>query len=189
MFEVKPLKFDPKSLRGISEKQITLHHDKHYAGYVAGRNKIIEILQKGELEHIRELKKNESHNASGQYLHEIYFDNLGGQGGMPSGALLAQLNKDFGSYENWKKELLACAGAARGWVLLCFDWSDRKLHNYVVDFHDEGAVWGASPIMALDLWEHAYYIDYGPDKSKYIEAFFNSIDWKNVEERFSRYNK
>jgi Fe-Mn family superoxide dismutase len=91
MFEAKPLKFNPGSLKGISEKQITLHHDKHYASYVAGRNKIIETLSKGELDHIRELKKNESHNASGQYLHEIYFDNIGGQGGMPSGALLEKI--------------------------------------------------------------------------------------------------
>lgn len=187
MYEVKPLKFDSKSLKGISEKQITLHHDKHYAGYVNARNKIEETLAKQDFEHMRELKKNESHNASGQTLHELYFGNLGGKGEEPSGALMKKIKADFGSYENWKKEFLAAANIARGWVLLCFDWSDMRLHNYVVDFHDEGAVWGSSAIMALDLWEHAYYLDYGPDKAKYIEAFFNNIDWKSVEERLAKY--
>lgn len=189
MFEVKPLKFDPKSLKGISEKQITLHHDKHYASYITARNKIEETLKKGELEHIRELKKNESHNASGQVLHEVYFDSLGGKGGEASGALAKKIKEDFGSYENWKKEFMACASVARGWVLLCYDWTDRRLHNYIVDFHDEGAVWGSSAIFALDLWEHAYYLDYGPDKAKYIEAFFNNVDWKAVEEKLKRYLK
>lgn len=189
MHEVKKLKFDPKSLKGISEKQITLHHDKHYASYIKGRNKIEEALAKGEFSCMRELMKNLTHNASGQYLHEIYFDCLGGGGGEPSGALLEKINKDFGSFEKWKKEFLAAAGVARGWVLLCFDWSDMKLHNYAVDFHDEGAVWGSSPILALDMWEHAYYLDYGPDKMKYIEAFFNNLNWKAAEERLAKYTQ
>ncbi len=189
MHEIKPLKFDPKSLKGISEKQITLHHEKHYAAYVAARNKIEEKLAKGELDCIRELKKNESHNASGHVLHEIYFANLGGKGGEPGKQLMAELIRCFGSFESWKKEFIACAAAARGWVLLCYDWTDKRLHNYVVDFHDEGAVWSAAPVMALDLWEHAYYLDYGPDKAKYIEAFFANLDWKDVEARFKDYAK
>lgn len=184
MHKAKPLKFKPDSLKGISKKQITLHHDKHYASYVKGKNKIEEALKKGKLDHIRELKKNESHNGSGMSLHEIYFGHLGGKGAQPSGTLMKKIKEDFGSFDKWKKEFLACAGAARGWVLLCYDWSDCRLHNYVVDFHDEGAVWGAMPIMAMDLWEHAYYVDYGPDKSKYIEAFFKNIDWKAVDDNY-----
>jgi Fe-Mn family superoxide dismutase len=189
MHEIKELKFDPKSLKGISEKQITLHHDKHYAGYVNAKNKIEETLAKGDFGHIRELKKNESHNASGMVLHEIYFSHLGGKGGEPSGALLEKIKEDFGSFGNWKKEFLACAGAARGWVLLCFDWHDRKMHNYIVDFHDEGAVWAASPLLAMDVWEHAYYLDYGPDKNKYMDAFFENIDWMQVQKRFDSLKK
>ncbi len=189
MHKVELLKFNPGSLKGISEKQITLHHDKHYASYVEGKNKIEQELAKGNFEHIRELKKNESHNASGMVLHEIYFNHLGGKGGEPVGALMKKIKEDFGSYENWKKEFLACAGAARGWVLLCYDWKDDKLHNYAVDFHDEGAVWSASPILAMDLWEHAYYLDYGPDKGKYVEAFFNNLNWKTVEGSFECYSK
>ncbi|MBD3310280.1 superoxide dismutase [Candidatus Woesearchaeota archaeon] len=187
MHKKKPLKFDPASLKGISKKQITLHHDKHYASYVEGKNKIEKVLSKEKLDHIRELKKSESHNGSGMYLHEVYFGHLGGKGGKPSGILMKKLKKDFGSFEKWKREFMACTGAARGWVLLCFDWSDCRLHNYAVDFHDEGAVWGAAPIMALDMWEHAYYLDYGPDKKKYIEAFFRNINWKKIEEAYERY--
>ncbi|MBD3259776.1 superoxide dismutase [Candidatus Woesearchaeota archaeon] len=180
MHKVKALKFNPDKLNGISKKQITLHHDRHYASYVKGKNNIESALKKGKLEHIRELKKNESHNGSGMVLHETYFGHLGGKGGKPSGILMKKLKSDFDSYEKWKKEFLATASAGRGWALLCYDWSDNKLHNYAVDFHDEGAVWSAIPIMALDLWEHAYYIDYGPNKSKYIEAFFKNIDWPVV---------
>ena len=186
MHEIKPLKFNAASLKGISEKQITLHHDKHYESYVSARNKIELALDNGELEHLRELKKNESHHASGQVLHEIYFDHLGGSGGMPNGHLLKKIERDFGNYEKWKKEFLAVAAIARGWVLLCYDWTDKRLHNYVVDFHDEGAVWNSCPIFALDLWEHAYYLDFGPDKNKYIQVFFENIDWKAVETRLKR---
>ncbi len=184
MHKAKPLKFKPDSLKGISEKQITLHHDKHYESYVKGKNKIEEAISKGKLDHVRELKKNESHNGSGMFLHEVYFGHLGGKGGKPSGELMKKIEKDFGSYEKWKKEFMACTGTARGWVLLCYDRKDCRLHNYTVDFHDEGAVWSASPIMAMDLWEHAYYIDYGPDKKKYIEAFFNNLDWEAVSKNY-----
>ncbi len=189
MHKIKPLKFNSNSLKGISEKQIKLHHDRHYASYVKGKNKIEAKLSQGHLEGIRELKKAESHNASGMVLHETYFGHLGGKGREPKGKLMKKIKEDFGSYERWKKEFMVCAGAARGWALLCYDWSDHKLHNYLVDFHDEGAVWNAAPIMALDLWEHAYYLDYGPDKKKYIEAFFKNLDWKVVEEKFEKYTK
>ncbi|MBD3248418.1 superoxide dismutase [Candidatus Woesearchaeota archaeon] len=189
MYKAKRLEFSPKKLKGISEKQIKLHHDKHYVGYVNKRNKIENKLKKGDLDHIRELKKGESHNASGMILHEIYFDCLGGKGLKPKGDLMKKINEDFGSYAKWKKEFKACATAARGWVLLCYDWRDHKLHNYVVDFHDGGAVWGAAPIMAMDMWEHAYYLDFGPEKTKYVDAFFKNIDWSKVEEMFERYTE
>ncbi|MBD3354910.1 superoxide dismutase [Candidatus Woesearchaeota archaeon] len=185
----KPIKmpFNPDKLKGISKKQITYHFEKHYKGYVKGRNKIEKGLAKGDIN--RGNKKGETHNASGQVLHETYFSHLGGKGGEPKGNLMKKIKEDFGSFAKWKKRFLACTKAARGWVLLCYDWKDHKLHNYAVDFHDQGAVWSASPILAIDLWEHAYYFDYGPDKSKYIEAFFNNLNWKPIEERFEKYNK
>lgn len=192
MFEIKPLPFDPKSLDGISEQQIKFHHDVHYAAYVNNRNKITaqldELRKKGDFGDLRGLKLAESHNVSGMILHEIYFDCLGGKGGEPTGALANKISGDFGSFESWKKEIMAISSGARGWVLMCLDPSDGKLHNFSVDFHDVGAVWGAMPIFALDLWEHAYYLDQGPNKAKYIESFFKNLNWGRIGDKFSQFS-
>jgi len=193
IYKVKPLPFAYNALEGISEQQLKYHHDTHYAAYVNNRNKIEEQLdemrKKGDFPNIRGLKLNESHNASGMILHEVYWDTLGGKGGDPRGKLAEKMKQDFGSIENWKKEFMAIANTARGWVLLCFDLSDNRLHNYSVDFHDQGAVWSAVPIMALDLWEHAHYTDYGPNKVKYLEAFFKNINWEKISENFEKISK
>jgi len=188
--KVKPLPFAHNALEGISEQQLKYHHGTHYTAYVNNRNKIEEQLdemrKKGDFPNIRGLKQNESHNASGMILHEVYWNTLGGKGEAPKGKLAEKMKQDFGSVENWKKEFTAIANTARGWGLLCFDLSDNRLHNYSVDFHDQGAVWGAIPIMALDLWEHAHYTDYGPNKAKYFEAFFKNINWKKISENFEK---
>jgi len=185
--EVKPLPYLYNSLNGISEQQLKYHHDIHYAGYVNNLNKIEQQLEeartKGDFSAIRTLKLNESFNADGMMLHELYFDNLGGHGGQPNGELAEKIQQFFGSFDAWKKEFLAIARTARGWALLCF--SDGKLKNYSVDYHDLGAVWSARPILALDVWEHAYYVDYGPDREKYLEAFFNNVHWGKVTEKLS----
>jgi Fe-Mn family superoxide dismutase len=189
VFQIKPLPFAYDALDGISEQQIMYHHDKHYASYVNNRNdieqKLMDARENGDFSAVRALKLNESHNASGMILHEIYFDCLGGKGGWPTGKLAEKISDDFGLYENWKKEFLAIAKSSRGWVLLCLDTSDGKLHNFNVDFHDMGAVWGAIPLLALDAWEHAYYLDYGPDKDKYFEAFFKNLNWNTIEKKFN----
>lgn len=191
--KAKPLPFAYNALEGISEQQLKYHHDTHYIAYVNNRNKIEEQLdemrKKGDFPNIRGSKLNESHNASGMILHEVYWETLGGKGGDPKGKLAEKMKQDFGSIENWKKEFMAIANTARGWVLLCFDLSDNRLHNYSVDFHDQGAVWGAIPIMALDLWEHAHYTDYGPNKAKYLEAFFKNINWEKISQMFEKVSK
>ncbi len=189
MYTPIELKFKTDSLKGISEKQITTHYEKHYKSYVNGRNKIVDKLNNKDYSCMRQTKKLQSHNTSGQVLHEIYFEHLGGSGGKPSGQLLEQINKDFGSYEEWKNEFIECAKVARGWVLLCYDWSDNRLHNYIVDFHDEGACWKATPIFALDVWEHAYYLDYANEKMKYVDAFFDNINWTPIEEKIKQFQK
>ena len=191
--KIKPLPFAYNALEGISEQQLKYHHDTHYTAYVNNRNKIEEQLdemrKKGDFPNIRGLKLNESHNASGMILHEVYWNTLGGKGGDPKGKLAEKMKQDFGSIENWKKEFMAIATTGRGWVLLCYDFSDNRIHNYSVDFHDQGAVWGSIPIMALDLWEHAHYTDYGPNKAKYFEAFFKNINWDKISENFDKVSK
>jgi len=193
-FKIKPLPFPYNALDGISEQQIRFHHDKHYVAYVNNRNdieqKLKEMRNKGDFSAVRGLKLNESHNASGMILHEIYFNCLGEKGGEPTGKLAEKIKEDFGSFDKWKSEFLAIAKSSRGWVLLCFDPSDGKLHNYNVDFHDVGAVWESIPILALDIWEHAYYLDQGPNKDKYFEAFFKNLNWKWISEKFNKiYNQ
>jgi Fe-Mn family superoxide dismutase len=97
-------------------------------------------------------------------------------GGKPEGELMDRIEEEFGSYENWKKEFKAAAKAASGWALLVYIPYSNELHN--------GAVWGAHPILALDVWEHSYYHDYGPDRGEFIENFFQVVNWDDVAERY-----
>lgn len=181
-YVVKPLPYAYNVLKGLSEQQLKYHHDTHYVAYVNNLNKIEQQLSearaKGDFSAIRALKLNESFNTSGMVLHELYFDNLGGKGGEPTGKLAEMIKRDFGSFGDWKKEFTEMAKATRGWALLCL--FNGRLRNYSVDYHDIGAVWNARPILALDMWEHAYYLDYGPDKGKYLEAFFNNLRWEKT---------
>ncbi|MCL4376476.1 Fe-Mn family superoxide dismutase [Candidatus Parvarchaeota archaeon] len=192
-YEVQKLNY--KSLEGFSEKQISFHHDVHYAGYVKKRNEVHSKLKTADkaaananYSEFRSLKKEETFNASGQLLHELYFEMFGGNGkyseDMP---LIKKINEDFGSFENFKLDMMATAKAARGWAILAIDPTDNKLRTFLADVHNDGAVWGSIPIIALDVYEHAFYVDYGPDKAKYLEPFFNNLDWKKLNERFVKF--
>lgn len=186
MFEAKAL--DYKELPGLSERQLSEHHDVLYVGYVKKINEIRENLKIVNLEsanqtysQIRELKIEEGFALDGIKLHELYFENLGGDGN-PTEKITEVLNSDFGSFDKWKEELIACGMSARGWVVLSLD-EDRKLHHYICDAHNQGGIWNAKPILVLDTYEHAYFIDYGTNRKAYIEAFINNINWKVVENR------
>ena len=187
----KPLPFDPAALDGMSRQGIEWHHDTYYAAYVKGRNavekRLAEMREKDDFNDIRGVKLSESHNASGQILHEIYHAILGGDGEIGEElAIHDQIVEDFGSFESWVAEFKAVAGAARGWAVTCYDPSDGRVHVYLVDGHDQGAVWGAQPIMAIDVWEHAYYFDRGPNRAAYIESFLQNLNWKAVDEYYRR---
>jgi Fe-Mn family superoxide dismutase len=189
--EEQPLPFDPAALDGISRQVSEWHHDSHYASYVKARNavekRLAEMREKGDFSDIRGIKLNESHNASGQILHQIYWAILGGDGKTGSDlAVHERIVEDFGSYDTWLAEFKAVALAARGWALTCWDPSDARLHVYLVDGYDRGAVWGAEPIIALDVWEHAYYFDHGPNRAAYVEAFLKNLNWKAVDEFYRR---
>ena len=182
MGEVKPLKY--KSLPGLSEKQLAEHHDVLYAGYVKKVDEIAESLKNVDLSKanatfsdLRELKVEETFALNGVRLHEGYFGNLGGKGGKATGEILAMIEKDFGSYEKWEAEFKALGLCSRGWVVLAYDWQDTKLRNVVCDLHNQGGVWGCSALLILDVYEHAYFFDYATARKKYIEAYFQNIDW------------
>ena len=186
-------------LEGISEKTLAIHHDKLYAGYVAKKNEISEKLH--ALSHggdvssanqsyseLRALKDGETFAVNGVYLHEWYFDVLGGQG-EASGALVEALAAAYGSFENFVAYFSACGMAARGWVVLCWDMHDQALKVYTADSHNQGGVWGCLPVLVLDVYEHAYFIDFGSDRKAYIAQWWKNLDWNKANTLFATTQK
>ncbi len=193
-YELKPLPYAENALQPfLSKKVVNWHHQKHQQGYVDKRNEIVKALKSGSLleganmnySEYGELKRRESFNANGIMLHEIYWGSLGGNGKYDDTLpIVEQIEKDFGSHDNWVKDFTACAKASLGWAVLAWDLRTQRLHNYMCDFHNNGVVWGATPIVTLDVFEHAYYHDYGPDRAKYIEGFYKKLHWERVNECF-----
>ncbi|RJQ54980.1 MAG: superoxide dismutase [Actinobacteria bacterium] len=185
--DVKP----KQELTGISKRQIDEHFDVLYQGYVKKANEIGKRLTETDLEGanatyhpLRELKREELFAVDSMRLHEWYFENLGA--GSPFGGPIQELiEEDYKSYDDWAAIFKAVGMCARGWTVLAFDWQDRKLHTYMTDVHHEG-MWQASPLLVLDCYEHAYMIDYGTARAKYIDAFMQNINWDAVNARLSR---
>jgi len=172
----------------ISELTLQYHHDTHHQGYVNGVNSAEEGLEKqrkeGDFSSTGELMDSFSHNFCGNILHTHFWNNMSPDGGgKPDGLLMERIEEDFGSYQNWKKEFKACGKAADGWALLAYIPRTGELHNIAVDRHNKGAVWGAHPILVMDVWEHAYYNDYGPERGEFIDNFFRILDWNAVSDR------
>ena len=184
--KLPPLPYDYDALEPhISEQVVTWHHDTHHQGYVNGLNAAEETLaanrESGDYDSSAAAMKSVTHNGCGHYLHTLFWENMSPNGGgEPSGDLRDAIEEDFGSYDAWKGEFKAAAGAAGGWALLVYDPVSKQLRNLVVDKHDLHALWGSHPILALDVWEHSYYHDYGPDRGSFIDGFFELIDWDDV---------
>ncbi|HTK04284.1 MAG TPA: Fe-Mn family superoxide dismutase [Candidatus Eisenbacteria bacterium] len=190
--QVKPLNY--KELPGLSERQLSEHHDVLYAGYVKKVNEIRAALanvdlskSNGTYSDLRELKVEEGFALNGVKLHEAYFDNMTPQGQQPAGDIAGWIAADFGSYEKWAADFAACGLAARGWVVLAFDLADGKLHNYVCDIHNQGGVWGAIPLLVLDVYEHAYFLDYATARKKYVDGFMTNLDWNVANGLIAKY--
>jgi superoxide dismutase, Fe-Mn family len=195
--ESKPLPFE--HLTGISDKTLAVHHDKLYAGYVAKANEISEklemIIKDGDLSsanqtfsELRGLKQGETFAVNGIYLHEYYFDGLGGHGS-PSGKLVEDIAARYGSFERFVEYVSACGMAARGWVVLCWDTQAKQLRVFNCDAHNQGGVWGCMPILVLDVYEHAYFIDYGSDRKAYIADWWKNLDWAKLNELYQSVSK
>lgn len=184
----------PKGLVGISDKQIDFHFDTHYKGYVTKLNEVLEKLENVDrskahqnYSEYRALKVEETFNHMGVVLHELYFENLkDGKGTKPSAKLMEQIGKNFGSFERWKEDFKACGMALRGWAVLVFDLSTGKLINNGLDAHNVYTLTNTIPLLVLDVYEHAYYADYGPKRAPYIDAFFENINWDVVNGRFDK---
>ena len=187
--ELKPR----RELEGLSKRQIEEHHDVLYKGYVNKLNEIEAAVPEADISKanatystLRELKREEVFTTNAIRLHEGYFEALGGSG-TPHGLAKEFIEEDFGSYEKWEAEFKGLGMAARGWVILGYDWQDHKLHTYLSDIHSDG-VWDVSPVLILDVYEHAYFLDYGTARKAYIEAFMKNVDWEAVNRRIEVLN-
>jgi len=189
-FEAKPLKESTLTMDGISRKTME-EHFKLYQGYVNKSNEILGLLKTADpgkgnqiYSDIRVLKHELTFAIGGVKNHEIYFDHLGGKGGRPEGQLLADIEENFGSFDAWAADLKGTGIAARGWVWLAYDHDTGTLFNYLGDAQNTFPVWNATAILALDTYEHAYFIDYAVNRGAYIDAFMKNIDWAAVEKRY-----
>ena len=188
--ELKPALYE---LEGISRPAVEAHY-KLYQGYVAKRNEILGKLADVDLaaanqvySDVRALKVDLTFAVGGIKNHEIYFEHLGGEGGAPSGPIAELIERDFGSGDAWRSDLKATGMGARGWAWTAYDWDEGRLFNYIGDAQNTFPIWNTTPLVALDVYEHAYFLDYQTDRASYIDAFFNNLDWSVVNDWVSRY--
>ncbi|HZO33954.1 MAG TPA: Fe-Mn family superoxide dismutase [Gaiellaceae bacterium] len=180
-------------LEGISRETIEAHY-KLYVGYVGKRNEILGKLADVDLgsanqaySELRALKVDLTFALGGIKNHELYFEHLGGSGGDPAGVFAVLVKRDFGSIDGWRDDLKATGMAGRGWAWTAYDWDEGRLFNYIGDAQNSFPVWNATPLVALDVYEHAYFIDFGTDRGAYIDAFFNNLDYDVVSDWVQRY--
>ena len=180
-------------LDGISRAAVEAHY-KLYEGYVAKRNEILGRLADADLDaanqtfsEFRALKVDLSFAIGGIKNHELYFEHLGGHGGDPPTAVADLLERSFGSVAAWQADLKATGMAARGWAWTAYDWDEGRLFNYIGDAQNTFPVWNATPLVALDVYEHAYFLDYQTDRASYIDVFLENLDWNVVNDWVGRY--
>ncbi len=187
----RPLRFDPAKLNGLSERLIRSHWENNYQGSVRALNTIETRLAAAMAEQdfppliYGGLKREELHRTGSVVLHELYFDGLGGNG-QPGGDVAEALALAFGSREAWEAEFrrtaMALSGGS-GWCILSYNRHTRSLHNYWAWDHMHGAMTGA-PLIALDMYEHSYHMDYGTQAARYVDAFMANLDWEIVDARY-----
>lgn len=187
-----PLPFDPKSIPGFSEKLLVSHHDNNYAGAVRRLGAITAQMAGLDLAAtpgfvVNGLKREELLAWNSMVLHEIYFSGLGTPN-RPGKALAAAIERDFGSDGRWRNEFAAMGkalGGGSGWVVLTFSHRDGRLANQWAADHTM-ALAAATPILALDMYEHAYAMDYGAKAAAYVDAFMAAVNWTSADRRFAK---
>jgi Fe-Mn family superoxide dismutase len=193
--EITPRQLEPALLEldGISRESVEAHY-KLYEGYVNKRNEILGKLGGVDVSganqvysEVRALKVDLSFAIGGIKNHEIYFEHLGGDGGKAHGLIADLIARDFGSFDDWRADLKATGMAARGWAWTAYDWDEGRLFNYIGDTQNTYPIWNATPLVALDVYEHAYFLDYQTDRASYIEAFFNNLEWDVVNDWVQQY--
>ena len=194
--EISARPLDPRLLQlsGISRASVEAHH-RLYQGYVGKRNEILGLLSDADrakanqvYSEVRALKLDLTFAIGGIKNHELYFAHLGGEGGDPDGAFRALVERDFGSVDAWRVDLKATAIAARGWAWTAYDRDEGRVFNYIGDAQNTFPVWNATPLVALDVYEHAYFLDYQTDRASYLDAFFENLDWNVVNGWIAAYS-
>ncbi|KAB1650843.1 superoxide dismutase, partial [Pseudoclavibacter chungangensis] len=191
-FTLPDLPYDYAALEPhISGRIMELHHDKHHAAYVKGANTAIEQIAEaastGDLANINKLEKDLAFNLGGHNNHSIFWKNLSPEGGEPHGALKDALENRFGSIENFQNLFTSVALGVQGsgWAVLGYDDTAGNLTTFQL-FDQQGNIpFGVTPLLLLDVWEHAYYLDYQNVRADYVKAFWNIVNWNDVAERYT----
>lgn len=187
-------KFDLKGLAGISDQTLELHF-KLYEGYVKGTNALSSRIAairgdaKADAETMlaySELTRRLGFEYNGMVLHEYYFENLTSAGERADGVFRARAERGFGSFDAWKADFVN-VGSLRGvgWAICYENPANGNLSNHWITLHEDGNVAGFRPVLVMDVWEHAFLLDHGTARAKYIEAFFANVAWKVVDRRLS----
>jgi Fe-Mn family superoxide dismutase len=195
-YELPPLPYSYNALEPIISEQIMiLHHSKHHSAYVNGANQAVERLEKarrGESpENIRAILRDLTFNLSGHKLHTVFWSNMappGKGGGKPGGRLAEQIEKDFGSFEAFKKVFSDAAKnvEASGWAVLTYDPEAEALFIYQVEKHNFLHPPHLPVLLTIDVWEHAYYLQYKNDRAAYVDNWWDVVNWDDVDERLSK---
>ena len=194
-YDMAPLACDPRAIKGLSEKLIRSHYDNNYGGAVKRSNAISAQLATLDIAAapvftVNGLKREELIATNSMILHELYFNGLGSDEGQPGPALGEALARDFGGIDRWRTEFIAMGkaeGGGSGWVLLNWDPRNKRLVNAWAADHTTTLA-GGQPILALDMYEHAYQMDYGAKAGDYVDAFMRAIHWTNADMLFAQYS-
>ena len=192
MYTYEPKQFASiDGLDGLSAKMMSEHY-KLYEGYIKKANEIQEKVASvdkatanGVYSDLRALKLGLSFAIDAIKGHELFFSHLNANKTSPQESMTKLIEKSFGGFEAWLDDMKATGIAARGWVWSAYDWDSGELINVLGDGHDAYPIWNATPLVALDVYEHAYFIDYGVNRKDYIETFFKNLDWDVIEKRLT----
>lgn len=193
VYEIQQFRFD--KIPWLTSEQVSQHMEL-YKGYVNKRNEIANTLKDSDrsssagvtYSEYRGLKTAETFAMNGDILHRLYFQNISEKKSQKPGEQMMQLiNEAFGTLEAFKNDLQACASAARGWVLTAYSIDDNRIHNFLLDAHNQTVPVLVMPLLVLDVYEHAYFLDFGTKRPSYVQLFWNNINWEVVEERINKW--
>lgn len=175
----------------IDEATMRLHHDKHHKSYVDGLNKAEKMMEQsrksGVFDLIKHWEREAAFNGAGHYLHTVFWNVMAPKmGGKPTGPIVAQIDRDFDGFDAFKKHFFAAADKVEGggWAILVWSPRSHRLEILQAEKHQNLSQWDVIPLLVLDVWEHAYYLKYKNERPKYIDAWWNVVNWPHVNERF-----